>query len=188
MSRQRREAGRGAEKPAAQVPPVGVRATGHPPGAVVTREGTIALNDGRERVELEVSNTGDRPVQVGSHFHFFEVNRALRFDRAKAFGFRLDVPAGTAVRFEPGERKRVRLVALAGMRRVGGLNRLTEGSLDSVHVRRAALRRAAELGFLGGDGTGAGPAEDTPAASTAGGEPAAGEGPAGEGLTAGKEG
>lgn len=124
----------------------------HPPGAIVAKAGVIHLNAGRETVELEVSNTGDRPVQVGSHYHFFEVNRALEFDRARAYGFRLDVPAGTAVRFEPGERKRVRLVALAGMRRVEGLNRLTQGSLDAVHVRRAALRRAVERGFRGADG------------------------------------
>ena len=121
----------------------------HPPGAVVTLDGEIELNAGRQRLELDVSNTGDRPIQVGSHFHFFEVNRALAFDRAKAFGFRLDVPAGAAVRFEPGETKRVRLVELAGLRRVEGLNRLTDGSLDGVHVRRAALERAARLAFKG---------------------------------------
>lgn len=144
-----------------------------PPGAVVTKEGWIELNAGRETVELDVSNTGDRPVQVGSHYHFFEVNRALRFDRAKAFGFRLDVPAGTAVRFEPGERKRVRLVALAGVRRVEGLNRLTEGLLDSIHVRRAALRRATELGFLGAD--------EAPAGASGAREDAVDPGPAGEG-------
>jgi len=125
----------------------------HPPGAVAALEGEIELAAGRPRVEVEVSNTGDRPIQVGSHFHFFEVNRALVFDRKKAFGFRLDVPAGSAVRFEPGERVRVRLVALAGLRRVEGLNRLTEGSLDAVHVRQAALERAARLGF-GGAGCG----------------------------------
>ncbi len=144
------------------------------PGAVVTREGVIELNAGRARVELEVSNTGDRPVQVGSHFHFFEVNRALRFDRAKAFGFRLDVPAGTAVRFEPGERKKVRLVALAGMRRVEGLNRLTEGFLDSVHVRRKALQRAAQLGFLGADSAAASLPSESPGPGPVGGGAAAG--------------
>lgn len=118
------------------------------PGEVLAAEGQIALNAGRPTVEVEVLNAGDRPVQVGSHFHFFEVNPALRFDRQRAFGYRLDVPAGTAVRFEPGERRRVALVALAGHRHVYGLNGLTEGSLDDPAVRQRALRRAAEAGFL----------------------------------------
>jgi urease beta subunit len=98
------------------------------PGEYLLGEGDIVANAGRQTVELSVTNTGDRPIQVGSHFHFFEVNRALKFDRAKAFGMRLNVPAGTAVRFEPGDEKRVTLVELAGERRVFGLNALTEGA------------------------------------------------------------
>jgi len=97
------------------------------PGEYVLGEGDIVANAGRRTLELTVENTGDRPIQVGSHFHFFEVNRALRFDRARAFGMRLNVPAGTAVRFEPGDAKRVTLVELAGARKVYGLNALTEG-------------------------------------------------------------
>ena len=95
------------------------------PGEYFLAEGDVVANAGREIVEMSVTNTGDRPIQVGSHFHFFEVNRALRFDRARAFGMRLNVPAGTAVRFEPGDEKRVTLVALAGTRQVFGLNSLT---------------------------------------------------------------
>jgi urease beta subunit len=95
-----------------------------------------------------VANTGDRAIQVGSHFHFFEVNRALRFDRAAAFGMRLDIPAGTAVRFEPGERKDVPLVAFAGTRRVNGLNGLTEGSTVGPDARARALRIATERNFI----------------------------------------
>jgi urease subunit beta len=98
------------------------------PGEYVLAEGDIVANAGRRTIEVVVANTGDRPIQVGSHFHFYEVNRALRFDRAKAFGMRLSIPAGTAVRFEPGDEKRVTLVELAGARRVYGLNGLTEGA------------------------------------------------------------
>jgi urease beta subunit len=109
------------------------------PGEYLLADGDIVANAGRETVEVTVTNTGDRPIQVGSHFHFFEVNRALRFDRARAFGMRLNVPAGTAVRFEPGDEKRVTLVALAGSRQVFGLNALTQGG-----DRAAALARLAE--------------------------------------------
>jgi urease beta subunit len=97
------------------------------PGEYVLGDGDIVANEGRRTVELTVTNTGDRPIQVGSHFHFFEVNRALKFERAQAFGMRLNIPAGTAVRFEPGDEKRVTLVELAGARRVFGLNALTDG-------------------------------------------------------------
>ena len=97
------------------------------PGEYLLGEGDIVANAGRRTVELTVANTGDRPIQVGSHFHFFEVNRALRFDRSLAFGMRLNVPAGTAVRFEPGDDKRITLVEIAGARRVFGLNALTDG-------------------------------------------------------------
>ena len=108
------------------------------PGEYVLGEGDIEANVGRETVELTVTNTADRPIQVGSHFHFFEANRGLTFERARAFGMRLNIPAGTAVRFEPGDEKRVTLVALAGTRQVFGLNGLTEGA-----DRAAALDRLA---------------------------------------------
>jgi urease subunit gamma/beta len=118
------------------------------PGELRPADGDIELNAGRRRVTLVVRNTGDRPVQIGSHFHFFEVNDALDFDRAAAFGMRLDVPAGTAVRFEPGDEHEVSLVELGGNRRVHGLNRLTEGAIDEVD-ETAALARAREAGFAG---------------------------------------
>ena len=92
------------------------------PGEIITAEGTVTLNADREAVTLEVANTGDRPVQVGSHYHFAETNAALRFDRAAARGHRLDIPAGTAVRFEPGQRREVRLVPYGGAGRVVGFN------------------------------------------------------------------
>ena len=99
------------------------------PGEIVTRKGEIELNAGREAVEIEVANTGDRPIQVGSHYHFFETNSALRFDRDAARGFRLDIAAGTAVRFEPGQSRTVRLVAYAGARIVHGFNNKIAGEL-----------------------------------------------------------
>ena len=108
------------------------------PGEYLLEGGEIVANVGRRTVELTVENTGDRPIQVGSHFHFFEVNRALRFDRTQAFGMRLNVPAGTAVRFEPGDAKRVTLVEIAGARRVFGLNGLTQGGDRADAVRRLA--------------------------------------------------
>ncbi len=100
------------------------------PGEVITAAGTLTLNAGRDTVEVEVSNTGDRPIQVGSHYHFFETNDALAFDRAASRGFRLDIPAGTAVRFEPGQTRRVRLVAYAGDRVVHGFNARVGGKLE----------------------------------------------------------
>lgn len=100
------------------------------PGEMLIESGEIELNAGRETVTLMVANTGDRPIQVGSHFHFFEVNKALSFDRDRAKGMRLDIPAGTAVRFEPGDEKDVILVTLAGSREVYGLNALVNGKLD----------------------------------------------------------
>jgi urease beta subunit len=99
------------------------------PGEVITVEGEIELNAGRESVTLQVANTGDRPVQVGSHYHFFETNAALTFDREKARGMRLDIPAGTAVRFEPGQTREVTLVAYAGARSVYGFNQAVMGKL-----------------------------------------------------------
>ncbi len=100
------------------------------PGELFIDDGDIELNTGRATVKLKVSNTGDRPIQVGSHFHFYEVNAALEFDRESARGFRLDIPAGTAVRFEPGDEREVNLVALAGSREVYGLNNKVDGALD----------------------------------------------------------
>jgi urease subunit gamma/beta len=117
---------------------------GPEPGAVVAAEGDIELSPGRETVSIRVQNLGDRPVQVGSHYHFFEVNRALRFDREASFGMHLDIAAGTAVRFEPGEEREVGLVAFGGRRELFGLNRLTEGQ-----TRPAALARARDRGFEG---------------------------------------
>ena len=100
------------------------------PGEILPAEGALTLNDGRPSVTLLVANTGDRPVQVGSHYHFFETNPALAFDRARARGMRLDIPAGTAVRFEPGQSRDVTLVPYAGARRVIGFNALVQGPLD----------------------------------------------------------
>ena len=99
------------------------------PGELLIDDGDIELNAGRETLVLTVANGGDRPIQIGSHFHFFEVNPALQFDREAAKGMRLDIPAGTAVRFEPGDEREVTLVALAGSREVYGFNALTEGSV-----------------------------------------------------------
>ena len=118
------------------------------PGEILFGVGDIDANAGRATKELLVANTADRPVQVGSHCHFFEANRALKFDRGQAFGFRLCIPAGTAVRFEPGEEKRVTVVALAGKRVAHGINGLTDGSLDDAQVKAKALSRATEQGFI----------------------------------------
>ena len=94
-----------------------------------------------------MTNTADRPIQVGSHYHFFEVNKALKFQRERAYGMRLDIPAGTAVRFEPGETKRVNLVEIGGNREGHGLNGLVEGKFDDAKVKEAALKEAKEQGF-----------------------------------------
>ena len=118
------------------------------PGEIFYHDEPITANADRPTLTLLVTNRGDRPVQVGSHFHFFEVNPALDFDRRQAYGMRLDIPAGTAVRFEPGMRKTVTLVALAGRRRVFGLNQLVEGNLDDPLVWQAAQARLAN--FLDG--------------------------------------
>ncbi len=99
------------------------------PGEIITRQGEIELNAGRATATVEVANTGDRPIQVGSHYHFFETNEALKFDRAAARGMRLDIAAGTAVRFEPGQTRKVQLVAYAGGRVVHGFNGKIEGAL-----------------------------------------------------------
>lgn len=100
------------------------------PGEILTAEGELLLNRGLETREIEVANSGDRPVQVGSHFHFFEVNPALQFDREQARGWRLDIPAGTAMRFEPGQTRLAPLVPYGGVRRVVGFNARVMGALD----------------------------------------------------------
>ena len=99
------------------------------PGEIIPKSGDIELNAGATRVTMEVANTGDRPVQVGSHYHFFETNESLNFDRAKARGMRLDIAAGTAVRFEPGQRREITLVPLGGLRRVYGFQQKIMGAL-----------------------------------------------------------
>jgi urease beta subunit len=118
------------------------------PGEIFYNDEPVTANADRPTRTLQVTNRGDRPIQVGSHFHFFEVNPALDFDRRQAYGMRLDIPAGTAVRFEPGMRKTVTLVAFAGRRRVFGLNQLVEGNLDDPLVLQAAQARLAS--FLDG--------------------------------------
>jgi urease beta subunit len=137
----RRGVSRNTKKPSTQ--PVAII-----PGEIILGEGDIVAFNGRRTVELIVANTGDRPIQVGSHCHFFEANRALRFDREQAYGFRLQVPAGTAVRFEPGEDKRVTLVSIGGNRVAYGINGLTHGRLDDPHVKAKAVAAAREQGFI----------------------------------------
>src|SRR5438105_257443 len=117
------------------------------PGEYLLDDQPITLNAGRKTAQVLVSNTGDRPVQVGSHYHFFEVNRALVFDRAAAYGMRLDIAAGTAVRFEPGEEKEVSLVEFAGSRIIHGHNGLVNGNLDDPAIRDAAMQQLAQHGF-----------------------------------------
>lgn len=111
------------------------------PGELLIDDGEIALNVGRQTLMLVVANTGDRPIQVGSHYHFFETNPALRFERTAAHGFRLNIAAGTAVRFEPGQERTVELVALAGDRVVYGFNALVSGPLDKKAVPKKRARR-----------------------------------------------
>ncbi len=130
---------KGAKTPASE-PPAGL------PGETLAAAGQIELNAGRPSLRLKVVNRGDRPVQVGSHYHFIETNRALEFDRARAYGLRLDIPAGTAVRFEPGEAKTVALVAIAGRRVIRGGNALADGPVTEAGRRRAAAA-AKKKGF-----------------------------------------
>ncbi len=118
------------------------------PGEVIPAPGSLTLNADKPTLTLVVVNTGDRPVQIGSHYHFFEVNRALRFDRAAAFGFHLDIPSGTAVRFEPAEEKEVTLTSFGGQQHMIGLNGLTEGIVTDSQVREHALLVARQGGFL----------------------------------------
>src|ERR1700729_2622911 len=124
------------------------------PGEYLFDGPPLELNAGRPTVTLQVNNTGDRPVQIGSPFHFFEVNRALVFDREAAYGMRLDLPAGTAVRIEPGEIKTVRLVAMAGLREVYGGSGLVMGKLDAKGVRETSIERLGP--FLRGERAGTG--------------------------------
>ncbi len=125
------------------------KVNGPKPGEIIAAEGEIEINAGRSRTTIVAVNTGDRPIQIGSHYHFFEANRALDFDREKTFGMHLDIPAGTAVRFEPGESKLVDLVGFGGTGELIGLNGLTEGSSHSAENGESALRRARERGFRG---------------------------------------
>jgi urease subunit gamma/beta len=119
------------------------------PGEILAAEGEIEINAGRRTAKLKVLNTGDRPVQVGSHYHFFETNKALEFDRAQSFGMHLDIPAGTAVRFAPGESKDVMLTEFGGSGELLGLNDLTNGNWRSGAIKAAAVARARQRGFKG---------------------------------------
>lgn len=116
------------------------------PGEVLIKEGELVINNGRRSINLPVSNRGDRPIQVGSHYPFFETNKALSFDRKQAFGLRLNIPSGTSVRFEPGETKTVSLVEIGGRRIVRGANALIDGSVHESHLANA-LQQADERGF-----------------------------------------
>jgi len=118
------------------------------PGELLARGDPVTINADRETASVTVSNTGDRPVQVGSHFHFFEANAALVFDRQAAFGMRLDVPAGTARRFEPGDELEVDLVAIGGEQIVSGMNSLVDGPVDD-ETKAAAVARARDAGYGG---------------------------------------
>ena len=116
-------------------------------GEYFVRTKDIECNVGRNTISIAVANTGDRPVQVGSHFHFFEVNRQMEFDREKAFGMRLNIAAVTAVRFEPGEEKEVELVAIAGNKKIFSINNLVNGSVDDKDVKQSALNKLSSLNF-----------------------------------------
>lgn len=118
----------------------------------ILAKGDIELNAGRATAKVRVRNTGDRPIQVGSHYHFFEANRALQFERGRAFGMRLNIPSGTAVRFEPGDDKEVELVALGGLGVAYGFYGLVSGSARSERNRALALEKARLLGFKGVEG------------------------------------
>ncbi len=119
------------------------------PGEILTPDEDIELNAGRKKAKLKAVNTGDRPIQIGSHYHFFEANKALEFDRSASFGMHLDIPAGTAVRFEPGEAKQVMLTEFGGTGEIVGLNNLTNGSTRSASRKAEALAKAKARGFKG---------------------------------------
>jgi urease beta subunit len=114
------------------------------PGEYILDGAELELNAGRPVVTLSVTNTGDRPIQVGAHYHFFEVNKALVFDRAQAYGMRPDLPSGTSVRFEPGDTKEVKLIPYGGRREVYGFNGLVMGRLDDPYTRTTSLKRCVE--------------------------------------------
>lgn len=117
------------------------------PGEYILDGDDLELNANRPVTTLSVNNTGDRPVQIGAHYHFFEVNRALVFDRAKAYGMRLDLPSGTSARFEPGEVKKVQLIPYGGRRVVYGFNGLVTGRLDDPYTRETSLKRCIDEGY-----------------------------------------
>jgi urease subunit gamma/beta len=119
------------------------------PGELFPAEGWVEINAGRKTMTMSALNTADRPIQIGSHYHFFEANKALQFDRASAFGMRLDIPAGTAVRFEPGQEKEFTLCEFGGDKEIYGLNNLTNGKISDKLVRAAALKKAKDNNFLG---------------------------------------
>ncbi len=119
------------------------------PGELVLKNKDIACNVGKKTTKVSVKNTGDRPIQVGSHYHFFETNKYLDFNREEAFGMRLNVPASTAVRFEPGEEKEVTLVEFGGAKTLYGLNNLTNGDITKDSVKAAALAKAKKEGYKG---------------------------------------
>ena len=123
------------------------------PGEDMPAEGTLKFNEDRPKVSLTITNSSDRPITVGSHFHFFEVNKALKFDRTEAYGMHMDKPPGAYALFEPGEDHEINLVAYAGSRVVHGFNGLVEGPLDDPETREAAFRRAREEGFMDGEGS-----------------------------------
>jgi len=118
-------------------------------GEYILSDTPIEINANRQTAKLKVRNTGDRPIQIGSHFHFFEVNRALDFERDKALGMHLDIPSGTAIRFEPGDEKEINLVEYGGMKRIMGFNNLVNGSVTAKWTIKEALERAYTLGFAG---------------------------------------
>ena len=117
------------------------------PGEYIMDGAELELNHGRPVVTITVNNTGDRPIQVGAHYHFFETNKALVFDRVKAYGMRLDLPSGTSVRFEPGDTKEVKLVPYGGRRVVYGFNALVSGRLDDPYTREMSIKRCIEQGY-----------------------------------------
>jgi urease subunit beta len=123
------------------------------PGEYVLSSNPVICNENRKTIKVTVNNRGDRPCQIGSHTHFFEVNRALDFPREQTFGYRLNIPAGTSIRFEPGDTKEVELCEIGGARICFGFNALTMGSLNSNIMKQAALERARTLGFRGAEGS-----------------------------------
>lgn len=119
------------------------------PGEYILQKEDIVCNSKRTTIRISIKNTGDRPIQVGSHFHFFEVNGMLEFERARSFGMRLNIPAGTAIRFEPGESKEVFLTTIGGKKKIHGFNNLTEGVVTDPGLKATALQRAKKGGFKG---------------------------------------